>query len=132
MYYYFEAWFQGRSTYRKNSGKIPRGLPFGALGVGKTRLCNDYLAGQQAEGVFVLKYDLLHNETYQRLLKRPHFFRIEVGAQIQRTKSLIFFVDEVQKVPALLDEVHSLYETHRGKVHLFIGRDSARGAGAAD
>jgi predicted AAA+ superfamily ATPase len=35
-------------------------------------------------------------------------------------------VDEVQKVPAILDEVHSLYERFRGKVRFLLSGSSAR------
>lgn len=49
--------------------------------------------------------DLLNDETYRRLLARPEtladFF-------LKNTKTII--IDEVQKVPAILDEVHRLIE----------------------
>ena len=85
----------------KELGKKSSGLIFGARGVGKTRLCQHFLEILQSDGTPVLNYDLLHNETYERLLKHPHLFRLEVEKQIQKTNSLLVFVDEVQKVPHL-------------------------------
>lgn len=110
----------------KELGKKSSGLLFGARGVGKTRLCHEFIESQRTDGVSVISYDLLHNETFERLLKRPHLFRLEIEKHIQLQNPLLVFVDEVQKVPALLDEVHSLYETHRHKVRFLLSGSSAR------
>lgn len=48
---------------------------------------------------------------------------------IERAKSgmpLMVFVDEIQKVPALLDEIHSLYQTYRKTVRFLLSGSSAR------
>jgi predicted AAA+ superfamily ATPase len=79
-----------------------------------------------ADGQEVLTYDLLHNETDQRFLKRPHLFRLEVTERAKRGTPLMVFVDEIQKIPALLDEVHSLYETYRKSVRFLLSGSSAR------
>jgi predicted AAA+ superfamily ATPase len=54
--------------------------------------------------------DLLSEETYQRLLANPGHFADEVRA-VSRDRWVI--VDEVQRLPALLNEVHRLIEKRR-------------------
>lgn len=51
-------------------------------------------------------YDLLDTELQTDLLLRPHRLREEILA----TNPAVVVIDEVQKVPALLDEVHWLLE----------------------
>lgn len=53
-------------------------------------------------------YDLLQSDLYLRLLSSPHIIREELQA-LDDHRSLVI-VDEVQKVPALLDEIHWLIE----------------------
>lgn len=110
----------------KSLGSKSSAFLFGARGVGKTRLCSEYLCRLEESGEGVLRYDLLQNDTYQRLLKRPELFRNEVERHIRGNKSAVIFVDEVQKVPAILDEVHSLYERFRGQVRFLLSGSSAR------
>lgn len=53
-------------------------------------------------------YDLLKSDLFLMLLKEPHIFREEVLAL--EPKNQLVIIDEIQKVPALLDEVHWLIE----------------------
>jgi len=55
-------------------------------------------------------FDLLSEETYQRLLARPGFFADELRA-VPADKWVI--VDEVQRLPNLLNEVHRFSEERR-------------------
>jgi predicted AAA+ superfamily ATPase len=110
----------------KSLGKNTSSFIFGARGVGKTRLCGEYLSQMEQSGESVLKYDLLENETYQRFLKKPELLRSEVESHMRRVQSAIVFVDEVQKVPALLDEVHLLYERYLGRLRFLLSGSSAR------
>jgi predicted AAA+ superfamily ATPase len=58
------------------------------------------------------RYDLLQSDEYRRLLHRPALFREEclnLASKEAETQTPII-VDEVQKVPDLLDEVHWLIE----------------------
>jgi len=110
----------------KSLGESASAFLFGARGVGKTRLCNEYLTTLEVTGRSVLRYDLLQNDTYQRLLKRPELFRSEVETYIERGEAGVVFVDEVQKVPAILDEVHSLYERFPRRVRFLLSGSSAR------
>ncbi len=49
-------------------------------------------------------YDLLHPETFRRLLRQPSLIEEETGS------SDLVVIDEIQKLPLLLDEVHRLIE----------------------
>jgi predicted AAA+ superfamily ATPase len=53
-------------------------------------------------------YDLLHSDTFLRLSMRPSILREELGTLAPGTTVII---DEIQKLPLLLDEVHSLIES---------------------
>ena len=68
---------------------------FGPRKVGKTT----YLKAQFPDAKY---YDLLDTRLQARFLRTPYLLREEVLAE----KFKIVIIDEVQKVPALLDEVH--------------------------
>jgi predicted AAA+ superfamily ATPase len=67
-------------------------------------------------------YDLLHSEVYFRLLAEPAQFRREVEA----LRPGWVVVDEVQRIPALLDEVHSLIARHGKRWSFALCGSSAR------
>jgi len=84
--------------------------------------------------------DLLRQDTFLRYSKEPGAFRREAEARIRRGTRVIF-VDEIQRIPALLDEIHGLIETHgvrflltgssarklrRGAANLLAGRAATR------
>lgn len=75
---------------------------FGPRSTGKTTLLRDQLSGR------ALFIDLLKSQTRIRLLSRPQ----DLGSMIQAGDhpSQWIIIDEIQKVPDLLDEVHSLIE----------------------
>lgn len=56
-------------------------------------------------------YDLLNTKLKTRLLKNPAFLREEILAQ----RPKIVIVDEIQKVPTLLDEIHWCLENTKTK-----------------
>lgn len=58
-----------------------------------------------------IKYNLLETDLYIRLLKQPHLLREEILALEKSALHYPIIIDEIQKVPALLDEVHLLIET---------------------
>lgn len=73
-----------------------------------------------------IRYDLLLSTEYQRLLRAPHLIReqsIAKGIETLNQQSPII-IDEIQKVPDLLDEVHWLIE-NRGLRFILCG-SSAR------
>lgn len=55
-------------------------------------------------------YDLLSSREFRRLAADPGLFAEECAALVDRRQPVI--VDEIQKLPALLDEVHSLISRH--------------------
>ena len=65
-------------------------------------------------------YDLLNSEQRSRLLLRPHLLREELLAR----KHDLVVIDEIQRVPALLDEVHWLIENTR--IRFLLCGSSAR------
>jgi len=69
------------------------------------------------------RYDLLLSDVYRRLLANPALMREEIAGQGHSPRFPII-IDEVQKVPDLLDEVHWLIE-NRGCRFILCG-SSAR------
>ena len=55
-----------------------------------------------------LYYDLLQTKEYLRLSANPSLFREEILSRDPQVTHVI--VDEIQRIPALLDEIHSLLE----------------------
>lgn len=80
---------------------------FGPRATGKSTLIHTQLGN----GVFVL--DLLRNNLLMRLSDRPSDLEDLIAAAHPRPKVVV--IDEVQKVPALLNEVHRLIETQKFK-----------------
>ena len=68
-----------------------------------------------------LIYDLLKSEEYGRLLRRPQLLREELQ---HLDESALIVIDEIQKIPQLLDEVHWLM-VNRGIRFILCG-SSAR------
>lgn len=79
---------------------------FGPRQTGKsTLLKNQFHPGS------AVYYDLLKSDVYRTLLARPEIFRNEVIALLKSKKPSHIVIDEVQRIPHLLDEVHSLIES---------------------
>ena len=98
---------------------------FGPRGVGKSRL----LAETARELKFSWTIDLLQYEVYRHYLHAPHYLRQDVErrlVQLPEKESLTVMIDEVQKLPSILDEVHWLYESHKSKVRFVLTGSSAR------
>jgi len=84
--------------------KLPSGscFLFGPRGTGKSTWVTSVLPN-------ALKIDLLKESTFTELV--GHADRLEAIADGEGAKTVI--IDEVQKLPSLLDEVHRLIETRR-------------------
>ncbi len=67
--------------------------------------------------------DLLQHDVFLRYAKEPARFRKEAEERVRKGTSTIF-IDEVQKIPELLDEVHGLIE--RGNTRFLLTGSSAR------
>src|SRR5258705_7997140 len=76
---------------------------FGPRGTGKSSWARTHYP----EATYV---DLLDDETFRRLLARPNLLG-DFFAEAKVKGPPVVIIDEVQKVPAILDEVHRLIET---------------------
>ena len=94
---------------------------FGARGVGKsTFVTEQFLKDKKESSVWVI--DLLHDDTFDRYLKRPALIEDDLKAFNKKPEWI--FIDEIQKVPALLDHVHRLIENQKQK--FILSGSSAR------
>lgn len=80
---------------------------FGARGTGKSTFLRTQF-GERA-----LWIDLLRDETYSRYSRNPDLLITDL--ETQRPETGIVIIDEVQKVPRLLDVVHFLIERSKAK-----------------
>ena len=90
-----------RALYLPKLLKLKSFFLFGPRSTGKSTLIREQLP--QA-----MVYDLLDYEIYNKLLKHPKTIEEEVEALDSRPEVIV--IDEVQKLPHLLDEVHRLIE----------------------
>lgn len=88
---------------------------FGPRGTGKST----FLKQSYPDAFYI---DLLHPNTLRRYQTRPEMLVEQVRAN---PSVKVFIVDEIQKVPELLDVVHSLIEEKRGQRFILTG-SSAR------
>ncbi|GMR24577.1 MAG: ATP-binding protein [Acidobacteriota bacterium] len=88
---------------------------FGPRGTGKST----WLREQFDNPIWI---DLLDPEEYRRYLARPERLRGRIAAEPQKR---VVVVDEIQKVPALLDVVHQVVETE-GAPRFVLTGSSAR------
>ena len=92
---------------------------FGARGTGNSTLLRTLFLPETT-----LAYNLLEADTEDRLARDPQTLEREVLALPERITHVI--VDEVQKVPRLLDTVHNLLETHQVPQTFVLTGSSAR------
>jgi predicted AAA+ superfamily ATPase len=109
----------------KSLGNNSSALFLGARGLGKTKLSEAWIAEQE----YSLEYNLLDPYEYKRLLTNPSQLINEAEAKLgtlPHQATLSVFIDEVQKVPDLLDVCHLLIEKHKPKVRFLLTGSSAR------
>ena len=92
---------------------------FGARGTGKSTLLRESF-----DSSTTLTINLLDLATETRLSRSPDLFEREILALPQYFKHVV--VDEIQKIPRLLDSVHNLIETHRSPLAFVLTGSSAR------
>ncbi len=104
------------------SGPVSRNkvrLLFGARQTGKTRLLRQVLAGPGTRF-----YDLLDSAERRRFEADPAAFTREVEALPASIRTIV--VDEIQKVPSLLDEVQGLFDAAPRRFQFYLTGSSAR------
>ncbi|HEX5050628.1 MAG TPA: AAA family ATPase [Planctomycetota bacterium] len=103
-------------------------LLFGARQTGKTALLRHVLEKSSAAQL----YDLQDSALRRQFESDPARFGREVRALPKHTKAVV--VDEIQKVPALLEEVQALYDAAPNRWRFYLTGSSARRlqAGAAN
>jgi uncharacterized protein len=69
-------------------------------------------------------YNLLHNETFLKLSHSPQRLREEYSSSSNNKKNNLIIIDEIQRIPSLLNEVHSMIEEQG--VHFLLTGSSAR------
>ncbi|NCT57569.1 MAG: ATP-binding protein [Legionella sp.] len=87
---------------------------FGPRATGKSSLIKHDL------GIEALVIDLLHSETYMRLMANPSL----IESMIELHEKAYVVIDEIQRVPELLNEVHRLIENK--KIRFLLTGSSAR------
>ena len=93
---------------------------FGARGTGKSTLLRDLFSPEE-----VIWFDLLDRDLESRLQRRPESLLEEIaGAARGSSKKTWVVIDEVQKIPALLDTVHQ--EIERKRFRFALTGSSAR------
>jgi predicted AAA+ superfamily ATPase len=94
---------------------------FGPRQTGKSTL----LKSRYSSDKTCIYYDLLHSETFRRLAARPELLRMEIQAQFGEKAVSHIIIDEIQKIPALLDEIQSVLESGL-PLHFALSGSSAR------
>jgi predicted AAA+ superfamily ATPase len=104
----------------KNKASI---LLLGPRGTGKTALINSSFAHLPNQ----FKIDLLQGLDYQRYLNTPYKLGQELRERLKRGPQELFVaIDDIQRTPELLNEVHSLLEEFNGRLAFLITGSSAR------
>ncbi len=107
MEYNFIVGFYGMYKYKRylrlNIEPHQSIFLWGARKTGKST----YLKNLYHDSIY---YDLLKTDLFLRYIKTPSLLREEILALPAEKLSLPVIIDEVQKVPALLDEIHWLIE----------------------
>ena len=95
----------------------------GARGVGKSVLSKLYLESKDSS----ILIDLLKSEEYRRYLLNPELLRQELESQANKTEGITrVLIDEVQRVPMILNEVHSVLSNFPKKFQFILTGSSAR------
>jgi predicted AAA+ superfamily ATPase len=94
---------------------------FGPRQVGKSTYVRHILANEK-----YLEIDLLRNKTLMKYASNPDILISEVEYILQTNDKYFIFIDEIQKCPKLLDEIHYLLEAFKGQLIFILTGSSAR------
>lgn len=93
---------------------------FGARGTGKSTFVQSQFLEPQAKDCWHL--DLLNDDTFERYFRKPSLLESDYLALTK--KPAWIFIDEVQKIPDLLNHVHRMIENNKQK--FILSGSSAR------
>ena len=82
----------------------------GPRAIGKSFLIHEQLSSR------AILINLLRSDLYLKLSSAPWVLESLIEAQIGKRKNPIVVIDEVQKLPNLLDEVHRLIEEKKSAI----------------
>lgn len=85
---------------------------FGARGVGKTTLLEERFPRSES----IMWFDLLDNLVYSELLSKPEIFEQRILAKKDKLEWVV--VDEVQKIPQILNSIQKLIQKNKLKFAL--------------
>jgi uncharacterized protein len=94
---------------------------FGPRQTGKTTLVKNLLSQYDHQVIDLLKHDV-----FFKYKSDPSLLRRELEYTLEGKRKFYVFIDEIQKCPELLDEVHSLIEQHSPKLKFILTGSSAR------
>ena len=94
---------------------------FGPRQVGKSTLIKHLLADMDC-----LEIDLLKGDILLKYKKNPSLLRAEIEFLLRNKDSVFVFIDEIQKCPELLNDVHYLIEKFKRKLSFILTGSSAR------
>lgn len=96
---------------------------FGPRGSGKTFFLSRIVGRWEPQ----ITVDLLDRVEFERIVRRPELLTQEIEALLERyTVPLLVFIDEVQRLPSLLNEVHRLIERYKPRLFFVLTGSSAR------
>lgn len=114
---FYRRFLLDRLASRLSRNKVR--ILFGARQTGKTELLRRVMPAEHT--VF---FDLAETAVRRRFETDLAAFGREVRALPARVKNVV--LDEIQKVPALLDEVQSLYDAQKTRFEIYLTGSSAR------
>lgn len=102
-------------------------LIFGPRGSGKSFFIQDLLKQKRQEGIQTVYIDLLVDDVYRKYQTNPTLLKQEIEWQLSRDAAfLAICIDEIQKLPVLLDLVHHLIEAFPAQLQFILSGSSAR------
>ncbi len=94
---------------------------FGPRQTGKSTLVNHFLKKEDFISIDLLKTDILF-----KYKANPHIIRSETELALKTKGKVLVFIDEIQKCPELLDEIHWLLEQYKDNITFILTGSSAR------
>ena len=98
-------------------------LLLGPRQTGKSTIVENILNKSRYKNL-VFKLQLF--ETYEKIAKNPSQIAHIVESKLEEENKINLFIDEVQKIPALLDDCQYLIDKHKNKLSVILTGSSAR------